>query len=72
MIKLGSPSETMDKPEKTNLFLETSLYAYHSTVKSFGRETLVLGILVVVVCTLTISYLNGTEQKHFKEERKRL
>lgn len=58
----------MDKSEKISPYLETSLNAYHSAVKSFGRETLLLGLLVIVVCTLTISYLNGTERKHFKEK----
>ena len=58
----------MDKSEKLSPYMENSLNAYRSAVKSFGRETLILGLLVIVVCTLTIPYLNRTEQKHAKEE----
>ncbi len=58
----------MDNSEKTSPYLETSLNAYRSAIKSFGRETLILGLLAIVVCTLIISYLNKTMQKHVKEK----
>ncbi|MCP4262960.1 MAG: hypothetical protein GY774_36430 [Planctomycetes bacterium] len=59
----------MDKPEKISPFLESSLNAYRSAVKSFGRETLILGLLAIAVCTLTISYLKWTGEKQAKEEK---
>lgn len=58
----------MEKPEKTSPYLDSSLNAYRSAVKSFGRETLILGLLAIAVCTLTISYLRWTGQKQAKEE----
>ena len=57
----------MGEPDKWSPYLETSLNAYRSGVKSFGREILVLGLFVIVVCTLAMSYLIWTEQKHAKQ-----
>ncbi len=61
-------SEIMDKSGNLSSYMENSLNAYRSAIKSFGREALALGLLAIVVCTLTISYLNGTARKHIKEK----